>query len=57
MKFKMEIDCDNSAFDDPEEVSRILRKLADRICGKREDAGRVLDFNGNSVGTFELKEK
>ena len=64
MKFKLEIDCDNSAFcvhDDnnnrrPEpqwEIARILEEAAEKIRdGNRE--GILLDVNGNSVGKYKI---
>jgi hypothetical protein len=51
MKFKLQVDMDNAAFDDPSELPRILAGLAERI---RRDpdlgAWNVMDVNGNTVG-------
>ena len=56
VKFKLSIDCGNSAFDENQnaETARILRELADRI--EREQTARlpddfwISDCNGNRVG-------
>lgn len=54
MKFKLEIDCDNAAFEDPgTEVARILHDLADRVgqhMPVRGDSFVLYDINGNKVG-------
>lgn len=56
MKFKLEIECENEAFDEEpgSECARILRLVANRIEGLRESATLFgfrgeLDHNGNSV--------
>lgn len=65
--FKIEIKTGNAAFADPHTgeysewhenygVARILREIADKIeNGKRE--GKVMDYNGNSVGEFTFYER
>lgn len=58
MKFLVQIDCDNAAFDDRNaEVARILHELANKVkCGDVDNhIGRTQyrtlhDINGNSVG-------
>ena len=61
MKFKVEITMNNQAFvDDPNELSRILIKLANRLEfpdweNVTPDYGNLRDINGNKVGTWELK--
>jgi hypothetical protein len=55
MKFKVEIDCGNAAFDgDPgTEVSRILEDLARRVGDHMpviNDKFVLYDINGNKVG-------
>jgi len=56
--FTLKIETDNAAFSDGRgaELARILRKLADKIedADARGDKGKVMDYNGNSVGTWEL---
>lgn len=54
MKFTLEIDCDNAAFQENDgdqyvEVARILREAADRIENGR-DSIALIDLNGNRVG-------
>lgn len=58
MKFTLEIDCGNAAFDGElerdTEVARILRLAAERIEAGAGDKGRLLDINGNIVGKWEF---
>lgn len=60
MKFKLEIDLDNAAFDDPMELVRVLRKLADTYAlwdgaqGKQQIAP-IFDVNGNRVGEWSFR--
>lgn len=61
MKFVLEMACDNAAFDEdlPGEVARILRHHADGIARHAlmaGDTGRVMDGNGNTVGTWRYTE-
>lgn len=57
MKFTLEINCNNAAFEDGAtfEIARILRELADDL-----DAGHsttvLRDANGNRVGQAELHD-
>jgi len=55
MKIKIEINCDNAAFNDyPEfEISRILQELSRDIQGDFRDR-KIVDFNGNVVGKFNI---
>ena len=54
MKFKIEIECDNDAFYDPEfEVVRILQDVRERIQHGDANLNRTVmlyDINGNRVG-------
>ena len=54
MMFRLDIDCDNAAFEeDPTaEVARILRRLAD-LLGTRP-IYPLCDLNGNGVGSAEF---
>lgn len=58
MTFKLQINCDNAAFDgDPNpELARILEYVALEV---RDGIpfGNVRDINGNKVGHFEIKGK
>jgi hypothetical protein len=68
MKFKLEIDCDNAAFDivggnPSEDISHILRDVAGRmecnpICAgsKHHNEYRLYDVNGNRVGRAWIEE-
>jgi cytochrome c-type biogenesis protein CcmH/NrfF len=56
MEFILNMNCDNAAFEEPSiEISRILRKVAGQIEAGQE-AGQIIDVNGNSVGEFHLQE-
>lgn len=58
MKVRIEIDCDNAAFENAGmEVSRILTKLANLIYGDELDSGwtqALIDINGNVVGQCKV---
>ena len=63
MKFKLEFDMDNDAFqpDKCNEIVRILRDIASRTneyCYCPEEIGEypIKDSNGNKIGTFEITE-
>jgi len=51
MKLTIAIDTDNAAFDDPAELPRVLRVLAELIELRGNSPRRVLrDVNGNKCG-------
>jgi hypothetical protein len=51
--FRLEVHCDNAAFDDPYEMGEILRSLANTTdYGTAPQAGALCDSNGNTVGTW-----
>ena len=57
MKFTLEIDCGNAAFDDdlPAEIARILRVVANELPRVYpEQYGRLRDANGNAVGVWQI---
>lgn len=60
MKIKIEIDCNNEAFEDQyaPELGRILRKLAGDIVewGGQLEGRALMDANGNKVGTFTVED-
>lgn len=54
MRFTLTIDCDNAAFDEnPNELDELVHVVAQRIEAGRE-SGKVMDHNGNSVGSWEI---
>ena len=53
MAFKMSVTMDNAAFESPEELPEIIRRVADRVADG-ETAGSVRDSNGNTVGTWRV---
>lgn len=59
MKFKIEFDCDNAAFDEYliDEIVRILDVVKYRIevSGGIVDEFPIYDINGNKVGNYSLK--
>jgi len=56
--FTMQFETDNEAFSayGATETARILRLVAKRIDAGDTD-GRIVDLNGNAIGTFELNEE
>ena len=54
MKFKLEITCDNAAFDDDPgmEVASILAQLVDDLRDGEAGHDALRDVNGNTVGTW-----
>ncbi len=54
MKFKLEIDCDNSAFDDDRnaEVRRILQAVGNNM-PQAQISAPLYDANGNRVGSAQ----
>jgi hypothetical protein len=62
IQFRLQIACDNAAFEDDNmttELARILRDVARRL-EAGEDCGsfvNVRDINGNVVGSFALKSE
>jgi len=57
MRFTISIDCDNAAFDDPGELTRILTDLGKRLewLTLDEQGGTLRDLNGNTVGKWEIQ--
>lgn len=57
MKLEIEMECNNSAFDeDPTfEIRRILEEMLDKLDGGMKE-GYLLDINGNLVGEYKLKD-
>ncbi len=58
MRFLVEIDCDNAAFeDDPtHEVVRLLRQIVRRLEKDGESRGGLRDVNGNSCGSYKYED-
>lgn len=56
MKFTLEMAMDNEAFDDSRELRTILTTIAVRVPGdpRPGDSGKVLDTNGNTVGSWSV---
>lgn len=52
--FKCEIEMDNEAFEDPEELRRLLVDLGDKVVGDWK-AGNLRDLNGNRVGEWSIR--
>lgn len=54
MEFNCKIEMDGSAIkDDPDELARILRKVAYSV-GAGDEDGRCRDANGNTVGMWSI---
>ena len=58
MRFLVEIDCDNAAFeDDPScEVANLLRKVVRAVEKDGSQEGRLADSNGNTCGSYRYEE-
>jgi hypothetical protein len=59
MRFKLDIQCDNAAFEEPAtEIARVLREAATRIEGgelpEGSGGGKLRDSNGNTVGGWAV---
>ena len=60
MKFILEFDCDNAAFDNGnlyDEAARILRAAANDLVDNAVRRSIVRDINGNIVGSFVLANR
>lgn len=58
MKLSVQLDSENDALTGPagpHEVARLLRLTADQIEGGA-DCGRLMDYNGNRVGSWDLEK-
>jgi len=57
MKFKLNIDMDNAAFDEcpEEELQDLLERVKQRLAGGVTE-GKIVDINGNMVGKFEITD-
>jgi hypothetical protein len=52
--FKLYIDTDNAAFESgPDELARLLRKVADEVEAPHGHTRSILDVNGNRVGSWK----
>ena len=56
MRFSMEINTDNAVFDDPYELPTALEWVARKI-EAGADSGKVLDSNGNTVGSWSIEDQ
>lgn len=59
MRFRMEFDCDNVAFDDPiPEIVRIIRNVADIVETEETEfyPYTIFDGNGNQIGSATLEK-
>jgi len=68
MKLTINIDLDNAAFEDHmiDELGRVLRSCVsktieqlerpDSLCDHPEAADKLLDLNGNTVGSIQLRK-
>ena len=59
MKITLSFNVDNAAFDDPNEVERVLAKVTERVAHNGYDRNyefAVRDSNGNTIGTCKVHE-
>jgi hypothetical protein len=60
MKFVLQIDCDNAAFEEygkHNEVARIIEKIATSLVAFHADHGTPRDLNGNTVGDWKFEDE
>lgn len=58
MTFKLEINCDNAAFEDTQdETAKCLRYVAQCLEEGAHTDGPIIDANGNRVGKYAFKGK
>ena len=59
MKFTLEFDCDNAAFEEsPEmEIAAILRRAARNVVEGYRQTAPCLDTNGNTVGRWRITDE
>lgn len=58
MRFTLSIDMNNAAFDDSDELRRILLDVASNVDENQGPchAHSVMDYNGNRVGQWKVTE-
>ncbi len=62
MKFQMEFDCDNAAFEDgmATEIARTLIHVARQVfrggIPDTPEVSTIRDVNGNEIGSWKIKE-
>lgn len=57
MKFTVEIETGNDAVSGLRDISGLLKKVADKVkdLPNVPDGGKIMDTNGQSVGTWDYK--
>ena len=53
MKIQIEINTHNQAFEDEQELNRILKEIIKKIASGIKE-GSLSDINGNKVGNFSI---
>lgn len=53
-KFKLHIKLGNDAMSTKDDVANALRELADKLDRTGDDSGNIRDYNGNTVGKWEI---
>lgn len=52
--FVLKIELGNAAMNDHVDVANALKKVAIKV-GTGHDYGKIVDYNGNTVGEFEFR--
>lgn len=56
MRFTMTVDMDHAAFEYPSaELGRLIGRVRTQV-ERGDEGGRVLDLNGNAVGSWSISE-
>ena len=54
--FRLSITLGNDAMQTPMDIAAALRDIADALDYTERDSGTIFDYNGNSVGRWEISE-
>ncbi len=54
-KFTLEITLGNEAMQTPDDIAEALRRTASKVQAGYGNGG-ILDLNGNSVGSYDIKD-
>ena len=53
MKLTVNVNMDNAAFEDPEEIKMIMAVIGMKAANG-QTGGKIMDSNGNTVGAWEI---
>lgn len=56
LRFELKIVLGNDAMMSEDDLAQALHRIADRIGAGEAPDGKIMDRNGNAVGTYRLRE-